>query len=192
MSTALIVGHPDLSTSHLNAALVAAARVVPDVDVRILSELRTDGTFDIRAEQQALSAATDVVLLYPTYWYSPPAVLKAWMDDVLARGWAYGTGGAGALTGKTLRVVTTTGGAEAGYHPGQLHSFEYEAILAPLKATAHRLGMTWATPLVIHGARDVSDEQLVDVTAAFQLLLQEAGEESAAAAAATTAEAAAA
>ena len=176
MTTALIVGHPDLSISRINATLVASALSAPEIDVRILSDLRTASGFDLDAEQNALEAADEIVLLYPTYWYSTPGILKSWMDDVLTRGWAYGTGGSGALAGKSLRVVTTTGGAEDGYHPGQLHSFEYEAILAPLKATAHRLGMTWATPLVIHGARDVDDEQLQNLRKTFLTLLDSASE----------------
>ncbi|GGF31598.1 NAD(P)H-dependent oxidoreductase [Subtercola lobariae] len=160
MSTLVIVGHPDLTTSRMSAALCAAARSVPGTSIRVLSDVSTDGRFDVHAEQQALTEASDIVLLYPTYWYSTPGQLKRWMDEVFTRGWAYGTGGAGALVGKTLRIVTTTGGAEDAYQPGRLHSFEYDAILAPLKATAHRLGMLWAEPLVIHAARDVTDEQL--------------------------------
>lgn len=167
MTTALIVGHPDLSASRLSAALTAAARPIPGVDVRILTERYPDGRIDVLAEQAALSAASDIVLLYPTYWYSTPAPLKRWLDEVLQRGWAYGTGGAGALAGKTLRVVTTTGGAEAAYRHGELHSFDYDAILAPLKATAHRLGMSWRPPLVVHGVRELDQQQIDDLTGRF-------------------------
>ncbi|MBS1673655.1 MAG: NAD(P)H-dependent oxidoreductase [Actinobacteria bacterium] len=173
MSIALIVGHPDLSTSRVNAALTEVARSLPEVDTRILGALTADGALDVRAEQSALEAVDDIVLLYPTYWYSPPALLKRWLDEVLVRGWAYGTGAPGALAGKTLRIVTTTGGVRDGYRDGELHSFEYDAILAPLKATAHRLGLTWREPLVIHGVREIDDAQLADLGAAFERILSE-------------------
>jgi putative NADPH-quinone reductase len=171
MTTALIVGHPDLESSRLSAALVRSARGLPDVDVRILRDLPLTSPTLIAAEQRALAEADHVVLLYPTFWYSTPGVLKTWMDVVFSRGWAYGTGGSGALAGKTLTVVTTTGGGEAAYRPGELHSFEYDAILAPLKATAHRLGMRWGEPLVVHGARDVDEALLVELTGRFDDLL---------------------
>ena len=171
MSTALIVGHPDLAASRINAALVEAIRAVPSVDVRVLTDLYPDDRPDVRAEQSALERADEVVLLYPTYWYSTPALLKRWLDEVLVRGWAYGTGKPGALAGKTLRVVTTTGGTVEGYREDELHSFEYDAILAPLKATAHRLGMIWREPLVIHGARDIDDSQLDELAGTFSELL---------------------
>jgi len=126
VSTAVIVGHPDLTASRVNAALTSAAREASLVDVRVLTALYPDGAIDVRAEQAALETADHVVLLYPTYWYSPPAPLKRWLDEVMERGWAYGTGRPGALAGKTLRIVTTTGGEGAAYAPGELHSFEYD------------------------------------------------------------------
>jgi putative NADPH-quinone reductase len=170
VSTALIVGHPDLASSRVSAALVDAALGVPGVDVRIAAALGHGGTMDITAEQAALASADDIVLLYPTYWYSTPAPLKRWLDEVLTRGWAYGTGSPGALHGKSLRIVTTTGGAFDAYRDGALHSFEYDAILAPLKATAHRLGMRWLDPVVIHGVRDLDDTALQTAADSFRSL----------------------
>jgi putative NADPH-quinone reductase len=171
MTTALIVGHPDLGSSRLSAALVRSARSRPEIDVRVIRDLPLTSGAAIVAEQAALLTADRIVLLYPTFWYSTPGVLKSWMDAVFTRGWAYGTGAPGALAGKTLSVVTTTGGAEAAYRRGELHSFEYDAILAPLKATAHRLGMRWGEPLVVHGARDVDDAGLTAVIERFEQLL---------------------
>lgn len=171
MSTTVIVGHPDLSTSRASSALTEAARSLPFVDVRVLSELYPEGGPDVAEEQSALALADHVVLLYPTYWYAAPAPLKRWLDEVMLRGWAYGTGRPGALAGKRLTVVTTTGGDVHGYRPGELHSFAYDDILAPIKATAHRLGMVWQPPLVIHGVRDLSDEDLAEFGRSFQELL---------------------
>ncbi|MFE4951903.1 NAD(P)H-dependent oxidoreductase [Leifsonia sp. NPDC056665] len=165
--TALIVGHPDLAASRLSAALTAEAADIPSVDVRILADLYPGGVAEAIAEQAALSRVDDVVLLYPTYWYSMPGLLKNWLDTVMMRGWAYGTGAPGALAGKTLRVVTTTGGSETGYRPGELHSYEYDTILAPLRATAHRLGMRSRAPLVVHGVRDIDDEMLTELSHHF-------------------------
>nr|WP_240977878.1 NAD(P)H-dependent oxidoreductase [Planctomonas sp. JC2975] len=169
----MIVGHPDLATSRVNSALTEAARSLPSVDIRVLSDLYPGGGPDVAEEQSALAAADHLVLLYPTYWYAPPAQLKRWLDEVLVRGWAYGTGRPGALAGKSLTVVTSTGGDEPGYQPGELHSFAYDVILAPMKATAHRLGMRWQPPLVVHGVRDLSDDDLDELGRAFQELLSE-------------------
>lgn len=44
---------------------------------------------DVRAEQARIERADAVVLVYPVYWWSMPALLKGWIDRVFANGWAY-------------------------------------------------------------------------------------------------------
>lgn len=44
---------------------------------------------DIAAEQARLERADALVLVYPLYWWSFPAVLKGWIDRVFSHGWAY-------------------------------------------------------------------------------------------------------
>ncbi|MEZ5580673.1 MAG: NAD(P)H-dependent oxidoreductase [Candidatus Competibacteraceae bacterium] len=70
-----------------------AAAAVPGVAVRNLYERYPDFDIDARAEQQAIQSAELLVFQYPTYWYSPPPLLKLWIDTVLEPGWAYGPGG---------------------------------------------------------------------------------------------------
>ncbi len=44
---------------------------------------------DIIAEQERISRADALVLVYPIYWWSFPALLKGWIDRVFTNGWAY-------------------------------------------------------------------------------------------------------
>ncbi len=81
------------------------------------------------------------------------------MDQVLTYGFAYGTGG-DALHGKSLQVVTSTGGPDASYQPGGYNRFTMADLLRPIDATAHLCGMTFGAPLVVHGARTLDDETL--------------------------------
>ena len=46
-----------------------------------------------RRAGRAWRAARLVVWLQPIHWYSMPPLLKLWLDEVLAFGWAYGPGG---------------------------------------------------------------------------------------------------
>ncbi len=167
----MVLAHPDLAHSRINAVLAAAARTLPSVEVRDLTALYPDLRIDVPAEQAAIAAADEIVLQYPTHWYSVPGLLKLWLDDVLVRGWAYGTGAPGALAGKMLRVVTSTGGKAEAYVHGGFHGWPYDEILVPLEATAKRLGMHWADPLVVHGARDVTDAELSAYAERYTALL---------------------
>ncbi len=47
---------------------------------------------DVVAEQARIDRADALVLVYPVYWWSMPALLKGWIDRVFTNGWAYDEG----------------------------------------------------------------------------------------------------
>lgn len=44
---------------------------------------------DVAAEQARLDRTDHVVLVFPMYWWSFPALLKGWIDRVFVNGWAF-------------------------------------------------------------------------------------------------------
>lgn len=44
---------------------------------------------DVRDHQARVDAADALVLVFPIYWWSFPAVLKGWIDRVFIGGWAF-------------------------------------------------------------------------------------------------------
>ncbi len=44
---------------------------------------------DVLAEQVRIDKAAALVLVYPIYWWSMPALLKGWIDRVFVNGWAF-------------------------------------------------------------------------------------------------------
>jgi NAD(P)H dehydrogenase (quinone) len=83
---------------------------------------------DIAAEQAKLLWADAVILQFPLWWFSMPAILKGWVDRVYACGFAYGVGehsdarwgeryGEGTLAGKRAMLVVTAGGWDSHYGP---------------------------------------------------------------------------
>ena len=90
----VINAHPDPEKSTAGKAILEAfTKLCPQAEVRNLAELITPAGFDVAAEQAALVKADVVVWQFPFYWYSVPAIMKKWIDDVLTHGFAYGTGG---------------------------------------------------------------------------------------------------
>jgi NAD(P)H dehydrogenase (quinone) len=68
------------------------------------------------AEQARIDRADAVVLVYPVYWWSMPALLKGWIDRVFANGWAFDFTADAKLEKKLghLRVhLIGVGGADA-------------------------------------------------------------------------------
>ena len=148
---ALIHAHPYAEQSLANRELLAAIDDLAFVARRSLYDLYPDFDIDVDAEQRALAAADLIVLQHPVYWYSTPALLKLWIDDVFALGWAYGDGGT-ALAGKSLQWVVTTGGDFRAYSPVGPHGHPFEAFIAPMRQTARFCGMHWLEPLIVYDA----------------------------------------
>ncbi|CAM4084256.1 putative NAD(P)H oxidoreductase [Pseudomonas reidholzensis] len=44
---------------------------------------------DVLAEQARIERADALVLVYPIYWWSLPALLKGWVERVFSNGWAF-------------------------------------------------------------------------------------------------------
>lgn len=83
---------------------------------------------DVLAEHDKLRRADVLILQFPLWWFSMPALLKGWIDRVWACGFAYGVGehsdthwgdryGEGVFAGKRAMLVVTTGGWESHYAP---------------------------------------------------------------------------
>lgn len=65
---------------------------------------QSDVPGDVRAEQQRIERADALVLVYPIYWWSFPALLKGWVDRVFTNGWAYDERADGGLDKKLCHL----------------------------------------------------------------------------------------
>jgi glutathione-regulated potassium-efflux system ancillary protein KefF len=157
----ILAAHPQLEHSRVTRKLMKAASEADParIEVRDLYSRYPDYDIDIGAEQAALQAAQLVVWLHPIHWYAMPALMKLWLDDVFAFGWAYGPGGS-ALRGKDLWLVASTGGPAQSYRPDGHNRYFFDAFLHPYEQTAALAGMRWLPPLVLHGAHRASEAAL--------------------------------
>lgn len=155
----VIYAHPTPRRSRVNRPLAKALDGLPQVQVRDLYGSYVDYDIDVVAEQRALSTAELIVLQYPVRWYSVPALLKLWLDEVLESGWAYGPGGT-ALRGKSMLVMASTGGHADSYTTDGNHGHTIDEFLLPLEQTAQLCGMDWLPPVVLHDADNVDADGL--------------------------------
>ncbi len=156
----VLVAHPQLEQSRVNRSLLArAGQLGGRVRVRDLYALYPDYDIDVAAEQALLAPARLLVWQHPVHWYGMPPLMKLWLDEVLAFGWAYGPGGR-ALQGKDLWLVASTGGTEASYRPDGHNRHFFDAFLPPYEQTAALCGMRFVPPMVLHGAHRASDAEV--------------------------------
>ena len=157
----VLTAHPDLRLSRVNGLLLEgarelAARAGGALEVRDLYALYPDYLIDVAAEQAAAERARLIVWQHPIHWYSMPPLMKLWVDEVLALGWAYGAGPDGrparALGGRDLWLVASTGGPESAYSPRGYNRYFFDAFLPPYEQTAALCGLRFLPPLLLHGA----------------------------------------
>jgi NAD(P)H dehydrogenase (quinone) len=110
MHALIVVAHHDAhSLTHGVAAQIAAGLTLADPDNTVeIADLSAEGfeprfgaadlavhhreappPADVLTEQARIDRADALVLVYPVYWWSMPALLKGWIDRVFANGWAF-------------------------------------------------------------------------------------------------------
>lgn len=140
----------DLYAMQWKAVLDASDSTVAPVGSRFDPSLDSKYAFenglqcpDIAAEQAKLRWADAVILQFPLWWFSMPAILKGWVERVYAYGFAYGVGehsdthwgdryGEGTLAGKRAMLIVTTGGWESHYSPRGING-PIDDILFPIQ-----------------------------------------------------------
>lgn len=155
----VVFAHPYPGRSRANRTLLRALLDLPGAEVRSLYDLYPDFDIDVAAEQAALERARLVVWMHPVYWYSVPALLKHWFDQVLAPGWAHGEAAA-ALRDKHCLWVATTGADASAYAAEGVHRMPLASFVCPIRQTAMFCGMRWEKPFVVYGAHRLSVEEL--------------------------------
>lgn len=129
---------------------------------------------DIAAEQDKLRWADAVILQFPLWWFTMPAILKGWIDRVYAYGFGYGVGehsdarwgdryGEGTLAGKRAMLVVTTGGWESHYGPRGVNG-PIDDVLFPIQhGVLYYPGFEVLPPFVVYRTSRVDETRYAAV-----------------------------
>lgn len=173
--TQILLFHPDLERSTVNAALARAASSLPRVaiaDMGALYPAGIDMDRDSAREAARLLGAENIVLQFPMQWYSTPALMKQWQDIVLTRmGYVYAETEGTGLAGKPLMIAATMGAEANTYRREGRNRFTVDELLAPLRASANRFAMNWRDPFLVYGADALGAEDLADAGHAYRRAL---------------------
>ncbi|MDO9410904.1 NAD(P)H-dependent oxidoreductase [Patulibacter sp.] len=163
MSTLIVTAHADTDSLTHRAAgalrdLVGPGRTRmahlaqegfdPRFTTEDLAAYRGRGSTDhgIRAQQRRVDGASDLVLVFPVYWWSMPALLKGWIDRVFVAGWAFGLVDdriAPRLTDLTAHLLPVSGtSAESFARHGYADAFRTQVEVGILDFCGIRRGRT--------------------------------------------------
>ena len=161
MKTLLIVSHPNLEASTANKALVEGVKDIENLTVRHLESIYGSDikAFDVELEQKLLLEHDRVIFQFPWYWYSSPAMLKAYQDEVFTYGFAYGSAG-DKLNGKIFKIAVTVGAPDYAYQEGGWNKKSMNELLSPFQSMTNLTGMTYTRAFRVHGTAAMNNEQL--------------------------------
>ena len=154
----IIFAHPGYHSSHANRAMLKGLKGLEDVKVHDLYQHYPNMFIDVAREQRMLRDYDIIIFQHPFYWYSCPAILKEWMDQVLEYGYAFGPEG-NALKHKYLMSAVTTGGSAISYSTGGHNHHPITDYLLPFQQSGLMCGMRWLPPFVVYGYHSVADPE---------------------------------
>ncbi len=124
---------------------------------------------EILAEQEKLRWADTVILQFPLWWFSMPAILKGWVDRVFSNGFGYGVGehsdlkygeryGEGVLAGKRALVSVTLGGKHSHYTDRGVNGPIGDLLFPIQHGILYYPGMTILPPHVLYATNRLTPE----------------------------------
>jgi len=117
---------------------------------------------ELKAEMAKLARCDVLILQFPLWWLGLPAILKGWIDRVLAVGRAYGGGRhfeKGVFRGKRAICALTVGGSETTYSSQGMYA-PIETVLYPINhGILGFVGFTVLDPFVVYAPVRLSDEE---------------------------------
>lgn len=189
MANVLVVyAHPNYNLSRMNKSLIDEINGINHVVISNLYEKYPDGKINALEEQKLILASNLIILQFPYYWFNVTPLIKAWLDEVLLDGFAYGVGG-DKLVGKKLMCCITIGSSKERYsnhyikfdnieeHVIKGVGFTLPELLKPFEATAKYCGMVYERPFVVPNYNvdtetlGISDKNLLHYVKAYKNLL---------------------
>lgn len=140
-------------------------------------------TPDVAEEQRRLLWADAVILQFPLWWFSMPAIMKGWVERVFAHGFAYGVGehsdrrwgdryGEGVFAGKRAMLVVTAGGWDEHYQERGING-PIDDLLFPIQhGILFYPGFSVLDPFVVYRAERIDAARFRTTTAALDRRLE--------------------
>jgi NAD(P)H dehydrogenase (quinone) len=132
---------------------------------------------DVAAELDNLFWCDVLVMQFPLYWFSMPAIMKGWVDRVFLNSLAYGAGmrfETGGFKGKRAMVCTSTGGFDTMFSADGLLGDMHAALWHIQHGMLHYTGFEVLPPFVAWAPVRVGDEQCLEYHSSYSKRLLDA------------------
>lgn len=142
MKTLVVLAHPERIESTLQRFFEEGTQHLDNITRYDIYEDLPNVNID--KVHQLLSEHDRIVFQFPLYWYSSPAGLHAWFEEVLTPSLYQDR-----LKGKEFGIVMSTGQKDSDFQAGSKEAFTFSELLKPFEAIANKSQMIYLSPLVV-------------------------------------------
>lgn len=131
---------------------------------------------DIEQEIEKIRQADHIILQFPLWWFSMPAILKGWLDRNLVKGFAYDKGkilNDGLLKGKTASLTVTTQSDELAYQVNGSHQSTINSFLLPIHHTLRFVGIETLNPFVAYSVFNLDETRTQEILSNYKTYLNQ-------------------
>ncbi len=136
-------------------------------------------TPDVTEEQRKLAEADAVILHFPLWWFSMPAIMKGWIDRVWAYGLAYGYQnagnqyryGEGGFAGKRALLAVSVGGPAIDYSPRGINGPLQQLLFPITHGTLFFAGMEVLPEFALYATGSYDQQAMADAETAWRTRL---------------------
>jgi NAD(P)H dehydrogenase (quinone) len=131
---------------------------------------------DLQAEMDKVKNADIIIIHFPLWWSGPPAILKGWIERVLAMGFAWDANNRyskGLMKGKKVLLSVSVGDPESYYSTEGMHRATVTQHLYGLvHSTLAFCGFDVIKPHIISNVTAASQDELESKLEEYRLMLQ--------------------
>ncbi len=131
---------------------------------------------DIQAEMDKIRSADLIIIHFPLWWGGPPAILKGWLERVLAMGFAWNSDGrysSGLLKGKKILLTVSVGDPKTYYSPDGMHKATVEQHLYPIThSTLAYCGFDVLKPFIVDNVTAAAQVELENQVDTYRKMLE--------------------
>ncbi|MFI1727248.1 NAD(P)H-dependent oxidoreductase [Streptomyces sp. NPDC020489] len=117
---------------------------------------------DVATEQAKVEWCDLMIFQFPIWWFSMPAILKGWVERVMARGFAYGGGrkhARGVFLGRKAMACCTTGTSADTYAPDGVEGDILHLLWPVNNGIFHYMGFTPLPPFTAFAPRLATEQE---------------------------------
>jgi glutathione-regulated potassium-efflux system ancillary protein KefG len=174
MKILIIVGHPNIEKSRVNKYLLSQVESEKNITIHYLEkEYLKDGMIlpiHWKEEQKLILEHDRIILQFPFYWYSFPALMKRWVDEILLEN-TYTQNPIFAK--KEFLFSITTGGNEVAYSASGYNNYSISQFTLPFEQIMNLIQAKYLSPFLVQGTmHHLPDEKLKEKGQEYKAYIQ--------------------